>query len=83
MKIANALVELGYTEFVVYNESIDEIVWVVEPDKKPTKKEIEDMVAVIDDILLQRKQDQDNLKRSGYKKLGLSDDEINAIIGVQ
>ena len=83
MKIANALVELGYTEFVVYNESIDEIVWVVEPDKKPTKKEIEDMVAVIDDILLQRKQDQNNLKISGYKKLGLSDDEINAIIGVQ
>jgi hypothetical protein len=83
MKIANALVELGYTEFVVNNENIDEIVWVVEPDKKPTKKEIEDMVAVIDDILLQRKQDQDNLKRSGYKKLGLSDDEINAIIGVQ
>jgi|688.fasta_scaffold381318_2 hypothetical protein len=81
MKIANALVELGYTEFVVYNESIDEIVWVVEPDKKPTKKEIEDMVAVIDDILLQRKQDQNNLKISGYKKLGLSDDEINAIIG--
>jgi hypothetical protein len=81
MKIANALVELGYTEFVVYNESIDEIVWVVEPDKKPTKKEIEDMVAIIDDILLQRKQDQNNLKISGYKKLGLSDDEINAIIG--
>jgi hypothetical protein len=83
MKIAEALVELGYTEFVVIGNNYEGIKWMVQPEIIPTKKQVEDMAAKIDQILQTRKAEQRALKVSAYKKLGLSDDEINAIIGAQ
>jgi hypothetical protein len=80
MKIAEALVELGYTEFVVTGDIYEGIEWMVQPEIIPTKEEVEDMAAKINEILETRKAEQRATKISAYKKLGLSDDEINAII---
>lgn len=79
MKIAEALVELGHTEFVC-GDTYDSIQWIVQPDEKPTKKQVEDMVAKIDEILETRKAEQKALKVSAYTKLGLTEEEINAIL---
>jgi hypothetical protein len=80
MKIAEALVELGYTEFVVTGDIYEGIEWIVQPDKKPTKKQVEDMAAKIEEILQTRKAEQKALKVSAYTKLGLTENEINAIL---
>jgi predicted DNA binding protein len=79
MKLAEALVELGYTEFVC-GDTYDSIQWIVQPDKKPTKKQVEDMAAKIEEILQTRKTEQRATKVSAYKKLGLTEEEINAIL---
>jgi len=80
MKIAEALVELGYTEFVVTGDIYEGIEWIVQPDKKPTKKQVEDMAAKIEEILQTRKTEQKALKVSAYTKLGLTKEEIDAIL---
>lgn len=80
MKIAEALIELGYTEFVVTGDIYEGIEWIVQPDKKPTKKQVEDMAAKIDGILETRKAEQRATKVSAYTKLGLTEEEINSIL---
>ena len=80
MKISQSLIELGYTEFVVRGETFEGIEWIIQPDKKPTKKQIEDMAAKIEKILETRKAEQKALKVSAYTKLGLTEEEINAIL---
>jgi|688.fasta_scaffold2619195_2 hypothetical protein len=83
MKITKALLELGYSEFVVKGDVYEGIEWVVEPETIPSKEEVESMALQIDDILETRTQEQRALKVSAYTKLGLTEDEINAIIGAQ
>ena len=78
MKIVNVLKELGYdTGWVVNGE---EITWIDEPKVKPTKKQIEAKVLEIDSILQAKAQEQRALKVSAYTKLGLTENEINAIL---
>ena len=81
MKITEALVELGYTEFVVRGSIYEGIEWIVQPEIIPTKEQVEDMALQIDNILQTRKAEQQAIKISAYTKLGLTEDEINAIIG--
>jgi hypothetical protein len=83
MKITKALLELGYSEFVVKGDVYEGIEWVVEPENIPSKEEVESMALQIDDILETRAQEQRTLKVSAYTKLGLTEDEINAIIGAR
>jgi hypothetical protein len=80
MKIAEALIELGYKEFVVTGNTYEGIEWIVEPETIPTKEEVEDMATKIDEILETRKAEQRATKVSAYTKLGLTETEINAII---
>lgn len=80
-KIAKSLTELGYTSGWVLTGT--EITWLDEPEVRPTQEQIDAKVLEIESILETKAQEERALKVSAYKKLGLSDDEINAIIGVQ
>lgn len=79
-KIAKSLIELGYTGWVLTGT---DITWIDEPEVRPTQEQIDAKVLEIESILETRAQEERALKVSAYKKLGLSDDEINAIIGAQ
>jgi hypothetical protein len=77
-KISEALIALGYTSGWVVNGT--EIEWIDEPEVRPTQKQIDDKVLVIESILEARAEAKKALKVSAYEKLGLSEAEINAII---
>jgi hypothetical protein len=79
-KIVESLKQLGYTGWAVNGTEIE---WIVEPEVRPTQEQIDAKVLEIESILESKAQTERALKVSAYKKLGLSDDEINAIIGVQ
>jgi hypothetical protein len=79
-KIAKSLIELGYTGWVLTGT---DITWIDEPEVRPTQEQIDAKVLEIESILETKAQQERALKVSAYKKLGLSDDEINAIIGAQ
>jgi hypothetical protein len=78
-KIALSLIELGYNTGWLLNGT--EITWIDEPEVRPTQEQINTMVEQIESILETRAQEERDLKISAYTKLGLSEDEINAIIG--
>jgi hypothetical protein len=80
-KVAAALRELGYNTGWLLSGT--EITWLDEPEVRPTQEQIDAKVLEIESILESKAQTERALKVSAYKKLGLSDDEINAIIGVQ
>lgn len=80
-KVAAALRELGYKTGWLLSGT--EITWLDEPEVRPTQEQIDAKVLEIESILEARAQQERALKISAYKKLGLSDDEINAIIGAQ
>jgi hypothetical protein len=80
-KVAAALRELGYNTGWLLSGT--EITWLDEPEVRPTQEQIDAKVLEIESILETKAQQERALKVSAYKKLGLSDDEINAIIGVQ
>ena len=80
-KIVESLKELGYTTGWVVDGT--EITWLDEPEVRPTQEQIDAKVLEIESILETKAQQERALKVSAYKKLGLSDDEINAIIGAQ
>jgi hypothetical protein len=78
-KIAEVLKHLGHNSGW-YIEG-EKITWVDEPAIKPSQEQIDDLVKKIDDIIKEKAQQERDLKISAYTKLGLSEDEINAIIG--
>ena len=83
--ISEALIRLGYQGFSVIGEDIDQINWIIEPDKKPTKKQILDMVEQLPALKEAEEQAKENLRQSAINKLaalGLSEDEAKVIIGV-
>ena len=73
MKIAEALIELGYKEFVVTGNTYEGIEWIVEPETIPTKEEVEDMATKIDEILETRKAEQ---KAQQQKR----NEELNSLV---
>ena len=78
-KIAESLKELGYTTGWVLTGT--EITWIDEPEVRPTQEQIDAKVLEIESILETKAQQERALKVSAYKKLGLTEDEINAILG--
>ncbi len=77
-KIIESLKELGYTSGWVLTGT--EITWIDEPEVRPTQEQIDAKVLVIESILETRAQEERALKVSAYTKLGLSEEEINAIL---
>lgn len=83
--ISEALIRLGYQGFSVIGEDIDQINWIIEPDKKPTKKQILDMVEQLPALKEAEEQAKEAAKESALAKLaalGLTEDEAKAIMGV-
>jgi hypothetical protein len=78
-KISYALIELGYNSGWVI--SGEEITWIDEPEVRPTQEQIDNKILEIENILETRAQQERSLKISAYQKLGLTEDEINAILG--
>jgi hypothetical protein len=77
-KIVESLKELGYTSGWVVKGT--EIEWIVEPQVRPTQKQIDAKVLEIESILETKAQEERDLKVSAYTKLGLTEAEINSII---
>jgi hypothetical protein len=78
-KIALSLIELGYNTGWLLNGT--EITWIDEPEVRPTQEQVNTMVEQIESILETKAQEERALKVSAYTKLGLSEEEINAILG--
>jgi hypothetical protein len=62
-------------EWSISNNEYENFVWLDET-KKPTKKQLETMWLEIEE----EKLNLYNIKTNAYKKLGLTDEEINAIL---
>jgi hypothetical protein len=78
IEILEAMIELGYgSNWILSGNSVDDIQYLDNALPKPTKNEILEKIKELPQIRETKKQ----LKISAYKKLGLSEDEINAIIG--
>ena len=78
IEILEAMIELGYgSNWILSGNSVDDIQYLDNALPKPTKNEILEKIKELPQIRETKKQ----LKISAYTKLGLSEDEINAIIG--
>jgi hypothetical protein len=77
-KLIQTLIELGYTSGWVVTGT--EITWIEEPEIKPTQEQIDAKVLEIENILETRAQEERALKVAAYQKLGLTEEEINAIL---
>jgi hypothetical protein len=81
-QITEALVNLGFNEFVVRGDTYSGIEWIVEPSKKPTEKEVIDAVGSLlteEEIQIARQVKRDSAITK-LKALGLTEEEIGAII---
>ena len=84
MSIDKALIKLGYSEFVVRGDSYDGIEWVVQPETVPSEEEVLDMVNQLEVLEQQEFDAKVAAKESAIAKLavlGLSEDEIKALVG--
>ena len=76
-----ALTELGYnTGWYIVGDSYEGIEWIDEPENIPSKEEVEGKALEVKSILETRAQEERALKVSVYTKLGLTEEEINAIL---
>jgi hypothetical protein len=84
MNIADALVALGYDEFVC-NDTYESIIWVTEPSNKPTKQEVLDAVAALPTKEQKQAERQAKLDSAitKLKALGLTEAEAKVVIGIE
>jgi len=83
MNIADALVYLGYQEFIC-NDTYESINWIVEPESIPSKEEVLDMVNQLEVLKQQELDAKVAAKESAIAKLsalGLTEDETKALVG--
>ncbi len=83
--VSDALINLGYKEFVVRGDTFDGIEWVEQPEIVPTKEQV--LAKIIElDALEQSEQDaKAAAKESALTKLqalGLSEAEAKQIVGI-
>jgi Holliday junction resolvasome RuvABC DNA-binding subunit len=85
MNIAEALVSLGYKEFVVRGDNFDAIEWIQEPSKKPTQKEVTDAIAAAPTDEQKKAERTSKLDSAitKLKALGLTESEAKIIIGLE
>jgi hypothetical protein len=83
--ISEALLKLGYDEFVVRGDTFEGIEWIVEPATFPTKEEVLDMVSQLEVLKQQEVIAKAAAKESALTKLqalGLSEAEAKQIVGI-
>jgi hypothetical protein len=83
--ISEALLKLGYDEFIVRGDTFEGIEWIVEPERIPSKEEVLDMVSQLDVLKQQEVIAKAAAKESALTKLqalGLSEAEAKQIVGI-
>jgi hypothetical protein len=83
MIFSEALLKLGYTDFVTYSDDVKDIVWIVEPEKKPTQKLVEDTIKQLNSEKLKEESVKIENKKSALEKLtklGLTEEELASIL---
>jgi hypothetical protein len=84
MSVANVLINLGYTEFVVRGNTYEGIEWIEEPETIPTKEQVLAKITELD-ALEQTGQDAKAAARESAKTklatLGLTEVEILSLVG--
>jgi len=81
--IAEALSSLGYKEFIVVGNDYEGINWIEKPKIIPTKKQVMDIVAKLPELKAAEQQAKEAARESAMAKLkalGLTDDEISALV---
>ena len=84
-QITKSLINLGYRDFVVRGDTLDGIEWVVEPEVKPTNKQITDAIANLPTTEQQQLEREAKLDSAitKLKQLGLTESEAKIIIGLE
>lgn len=75
--ITEALIQLGYTSgWVATGDTYEGITWIDQPEKIPTKKEVEDMVKNLPNIAKAKAE----AKAALLARLGITDDEAKLLL---
>jgi hypothetical protein len=76
--ITEALIKLGYTTgWVVTGDTYEGITWIDQPEKIPTKKELEDMVKNLPNIAKAEAEARVAL----LARLGITESEVKLLLG--
>lgn len=84
MKIAEVLYRMGYKEFIVRGDTYEGIEWIEQPESIPSKEEVLAKIPVFELLEQQEAEAKIAAKQSAMNKLsalGLSEDEIKALVG--
>ena len=81
MNITQALVKLGYTEFVVRGDTYEGIEWVEQPASIPSKEEVLDKVAELPAILEAEANAKATQKTAILERIGLTEEELQIVLG--
>jgi cell fate (sporulation/competence/biofilm development) regulator YmcA (YheA/YmcA/DUF963 family) len=82
--INEALLELGYTEFIVRGDSYEGIEWMITPENIPSKETVLNKINELKELKKESENLNKSLKESAMLKLinlGLTEEEIKALIG--
>lgn len=79
--ISEALVELGYKEFVVYGDTYEGIQWIEQPASIPTKEQVLAKVAELPAIKEARADAKVAQKAAILERIGLTEEELQIVLG--
>jgi hypothetical protein len=80
--ISQALVELGFNSgWTVTGDALEGIAWIDEPAKKPTDKELQEMIAKLPEIHAAKAADEASKKQAILDRLGITAEEASLILG--
>lgn len=77
MMIAQALVALGYNEFVVRGDTYEGIEWMIVPEIVPSKEQVLDKVKELEELETSKPARRQAL----LDRLGLTEDEARLLLG--
>ncbi len=80
MKIADALIELGYQEFVC-NDTYESINWIIQPETIPSKEQVLAKVAELPAIKEARASAKAAQKTAILERIGLTEEELQIVLG--
>ena len=80
MSIGEALVKLGYTEFVVRGDVYEGIEWIEQPVSIPSKEEVLAKVAELPAILEAEANTQAEQKAEILERIGLTEEELQIVL---
>lgn len=79
--IAEALMKLGYKEFVVYGDTYEGIKWIEQPTSIPTKEEVLAKVAELPAIKQAEQEAKAAQKAAILERIGLTEEELQIVLG--